>query len=195
MDDMIDVDDVDDVDGADRSAERLGELRVSARGWHGVQLAVLGFIGLCGVLQGSGGADNPRWLQVLSGTLVLTALGTACVATVLVALAAWPVYGPDQGDDVGPADLHRTSRSLRLGIGLTFLAVVLLAVGTSSAWWPSRPADAPGTAAVQVTTRAGSVCGELEPSTGQGRLAVSAGGQRLELALTDVVSLRPVGRC
>src|SRR3712207_8556040 len=30
---------------------RLDELRASARGWHGVQLAVLGFIGLCGVLQ------------------------------------------------------------------------------------------------------------------------------------------------
>ena len=39
--------------------DRLTELRNSARGWHGVQLAVLGFIGLCGVLQSGAADDNP----------------------------------------------------------------------------------------------------------------------------------------
>jgi hypothetical protein len=41
---------------------RLAELRTSARGWHGVQLAVLGFIGLCAVLQGQADSPAPRAL-------------------------------------------------------------------------------------------------------------------------------------
>lgn len=42
--------------------------RASAKGWHGVQMAALGFIGLCGVLQRDDG-DDPRWLlRVVSAT-------------------------------------------------------------------------------------------------------------------------------
>ena len=70
--------------------DRLTELRTSARGWHGVQLAVLGFIGLCGVL--SGGSAAPQWLEWLSMWLALAALACACVATFLVGAAAWPLY-------------------------------------------------------------------------------------------------------
>jgi hypothetical protein len=69
----------------DPRPSRLTALRSSARGWHGVQLAVIGFIGLCGVLQG-GRPENPMWLQVYAGVLALAALALACVATVLVAL-------------------------------------------------------------------------------------------------------------
>jgi hypothetical protein len=32
-------------------ADRLQELSASARGWHTIQMAVLGFIGICGVLR------------------------------------------------------------------------------------------------------------------------------------------------
>jgi uncharacterized protein involved in cysteine biosynthesis len=70
----------------------LEELRASARGWHGVQLAVIGFIGLCGVLKG-GRPDNPMWLQVLSVVLIFVALALACAATYLVARVAGPLYG------------------------------------------------------------------------------------------------------
>ena len=42
------------------------QLRASARGWHGVQLAVLGFIGLCGALHDAGAATGPRWVQELA---------------------------------------------------------------------------------------------------------------------------------
>ena len=75
--------------------DRLAELRTSARGWHGVQLAVLGFIGLCGVLQREG-TGTPGWLQITTGILILVALALACVATVLVATAAWPVDDTDR---------------------------------------------------------------------------------------------------
>ena len=81
---------------SDAGPGRLAALRASARGWHSVQLAVIGFIGLCGVLQG-GRPDNPMWLQVLAGVLALAALAIACVATVLVALVAWPLYGGRSG--------------------------------------------------------------------------------------------------
>ena len=58
---------------AEGPSSRLAELRVSARGWHSIQLAVIGFIGFCGVLQ-NGRPDNPTWLQVWAGILVLVAL-------------------------------------------------------------------------------------------------------------------------
>jgi hypothetical protein len=120
------------------STSRLTELRSSARGWHGVQLAVLGFIGLCGVLQGTAGEDNPRWLQILAGWFVLLALVLSCVATALVASAAWPVYGstrvdqPDVGDE---KEIRRTAYRLRAGIAITFVAVTVLAVAATSSWW------------------------------------------------------------
>src|SRR4051812_24805047 len=72
---------------------RLAELRASARGWHGVQLAVLGFIGLCGVLKDRQSSD-PRLLQWAAGLLAVAALAVGCFATYLVARAAWPLYGP-----------------------------------------------------------------------------------------------------
>ncbi len=202
----------DDGQGQEHTVSRIAELRASARGWHGVQLAVLGFIGLCGVLRGGAGSGEPHWLQVLSGLLVLTAFGIACLATVLVALAAWPVYAPratGQPARTGPparvgqpaeaapsededGELARTSRRLRVGITLTYTAVAVLAFAGSSAWWPS---ESPDRGAVEVTTQAGQVCGGLRSPSGQGVLAVSAGGRVIEVALGDVVALRPVDSC
>jgi hypothetical protein len=36
--------------------DRLKELSASARGWHTIQMAVLGFIGICGVLRTADGS-------------------------------------------------------------------------------------------------------------------------------------------
>ncbi|MFD0597018.1 hypothetical protein ACFQZ4_36105 [Catellatospora coxensis] len=41
------------------SADPLAKLIDSARGWHGVQLGVLGFIGFCGVLKMGAQAPAP----------------------------------------------------------------------------------------------------------------------------------------
>ena len=178
------------MDTDDEGASRIGELRVSARGWHGVQLAVLGFIGLCGVLQRGAGSGEPHWLEVLAGLLALAAFGIACVATVLVALAAWPVYAarPRAADDDG--DVASTSRRLRTGITLTYVAVAVVALATSSAWWPTNANAAQSS--VEVTTGAGQICGDLASPSGRGVVAVSAAGRVVEIALSDVVSLRPV---
>ena len=117
---------------------RLAELRSSARGWHDVQLAVIGFIGLCGVLQG-GRPDNPMWLQVFAGLLAIVALVLACAATFLVARVAWPLYGgrePPVTDEA--AAVERDGRRIKRGLVLTFAAVAVLALGTATGWWPQE---------------------------------------------------------
>lgn len=175
-------------------SDRLAELRSSARGWHGVQLAVLGFIGLCGVLQRGSTAAGPQWLQALSVALVLVALAVACIATVLVALAAWPLYAsaPATPADAGDgAELRRTGRRLRAGIALTFVAVAVLAVAATSGWWP-RPE--PGSGLVEVSTAAGVACGVLVAST-DGAVALEVSGRRVAVAPGDLQGLRPVTSC
>lgn len=177
-------------DSSDTS--RIAELRTSARGWHGVQLAVLGFIGLCGVLQ-RGHEDLPRWLQVLAAVLVLIALAVACVATVLVALAAWPVYAkaPASGDQV---EVRRTVGRLRIGIALTFVAVALTALATTSQWWPTKAESGSSAALVDVTTASGEVCGELQRIDTSG-ITLNANGQDVSFAFGDLISLQSVPAC
>lgn len=176
---------------ADDTAGRLTELRTSAKGWHGVQLAVLGFIGLCGVLQDAP-AGAPRFLQVLAGTLVLLSLVLACVATALVATAAWPVYdaGPSASRG-GGEELHRTAHRLRLGIALTFLAVVVLATATTSSWWPEGGGDS---ASVELTTNRGSACGQLQEGDARS-VALDTADGLVVVPVDQVVRLRPVSGC
>src|SRR2546421_12292596 len=113
-------------DAVDSSAD----VRASARGWHQLQVAVLGFIGLCGVLQ-RGRPENPTWLQTLAALLIVGALAIALAAIFVVGRVAWPPAAP-------PLD---AARRLRTGIRLTILAVGLLALGTVSMWWPQHGAD------------------------------------------------------
>lgn len=50
------------------------------------------------------------WLQVFAGIAALAALAIACVATFLVALVAWPLYGGRQPTGDEPAQLERHGR-------------------------------------------------------------------------------------
>jgi len=183
------------MDDQARGTDRLAELRTSARGWHGVQLAVLGFIGFCGVLESGGGDDNPHWLRVLAGVLVLAAFGLACTGTVFVALAAWPTYGPDSGVEGQSREVARTSSRLRVGIVLTFVAVAVLAIATSSAWWPGGGSGGTDAPAVRVSTSAGEICGDLQESSRAGVLAVTADGQLAEVSLSNISAITPVNGC
>ena len=174
---------------------RLAALRVSARGWHGVQLAVIGFIGLCGVLQG-GRPDNPLWLQVWAGVLALVALALAVIATFLVALVAWPLYGgrdPEATDD--PAALAREGRRLKRGLVLTFAALAALALGTATGWWPQKDGDGGdgGLVAVQATNGQ-RVCGALQASS-PGSVGVDVDGRTVAVSLQDVATVAPVDSC
>jgi hypothetical protein len=166
---------------------RLAQLRSSARGWHGAQLAVIGFIGLCGVLQG-GRPDNPMWIQVLAGLLALAALVVACIATFLVARVAWPLYGGRELED--PV---REGARLRKGLLLTFLAVALLALGTATGWWPQDEGDGGGLVSVQATNGE-RWCGSLGDG-GPGRLRIAADGGPVVVALADVAVVAPADSC
>jgi hypothetical protein len=180
--------------GAEGSSSQLVELRVSARGWHKIQLAVIGFVGFCGVMQ-DGRPDNPTWLQVWAGVLVLVALVLACVGTFLVRVA-WPLFGDRQtfAADVA-ADLEREGRRLRTGLLLTFVAIAVLALGTASGWWPQPAAEDGAGALVAVQASSGErVCGSLGQAS-PGTLRVSADGRRVVVSLRDVVAVEPVESC
>jgi hypothetical protein len=175
-------------------AGRLAELRTSARGWHGVQLAVLGFIGLCGVLTASD-SPAPESIQVLAGILALTALVLACLATYLVGRAAWPVYGPQEGvRAAGDAEeLVRTSRRLTRGLILTFIAVGVLALSSAAGWWPSAEGE-PGGGSVELQVGQASVCGGLS-ETRAGAVGVETAEGLVVVPIERLTAIRPVDRC
>ena len=186
-------------DPAPAADDRLAELRSSAKGWHGVQLAALGFIGLCGVIK-PGGSPAPEGVQALSGTLILVAFVAACSGIYAVGKAAWPIYGsgPVHTTDADPGAVERASRQLKRGLVLTFLSIALTALATTTSWWPTDDAgggaDAGGSVQIQATSGQ-SICGELAESTEAGTLRLVTNGQPVTLQLGQVASVRPVGGC
>lgn len=170
--------------------DRLTELRAAARGWHGVQLAVLGFIGLCGVLT-QAQTGTPRWLELASGILALSALAVACLATLDIGHAAWPLYRGEARAG-GDAELVRTGRRLRRGIALTFVAVALVALAAASSWWPGED-QAGGSLAIRASTGQ-SICGT--PAAGRaGALTLIVEGGRVAVPIQSVVAMQPVPAC
>jgi hypothetical protein len=179
---------------AEPGGDQLSELRSSARGWHGAQLAVLGFIGLCGVLQSQTGSAAPRWIEIVAGLLVLAALVLSCVSTAMVASVAWPVSRfrpPGQDSATEAEEVRRGATRLRTGVALTFVAVAALALAATSSWWPRPPAEPD---LVTVTTSSGIVCGSLVEAE-PGWVGIKTQDQGVKFRLTDVVELRPVDAC
>ena len=178
---------------AEGPSSRLAELRLSARGWHGIQLAVIGFIGFCGVLQ-NGRPDNPTWLQVCAGILVLVALVLACIATFLVGRVAWPLFGGPE-PAIADGDFESEARRLKRGLLMTFLAVAVLALGTASGWWPQPADDDGGGRLVAVKASSGErVCGSLAQAS-PGTLRVSVNGRTVDVSLQNVAAVDPVDSC
>lgn len=174
-------------------------LAASARGWHRIQLAVLGFIGFCGVLWGSGTEPaGPAWLQWLAGALVLLALVLAGLATYLVGRVAHPLDRPATEPAAGPGageppPVARGARRLRAGIAITYASVAVLAVATLSAWWPA-PAGDPAPVVEVRDAAGGAWCGELVAApAGIVRLDTAEGP--VSLPLNGIASLDPVNRC
>ena len=175
--------------------QRLAELRSSARGWHGVQLAVIGFVGLCGVLN-DGGSGAPHWVQALAGYLALAALAVACIATYLVGRAAWPLYDVRRAEPAVRDELVRTSRRITAGLFLTFTAVGLVALASLSSWWPSDDGGGGDAAAAAVRIEAGgtSVCGTLAAAQ-PGSVGLSVDGRDVAVRFDQLTSLEPVDGC
>jgi hypothetical protein len=170
----------------------LRDLANSARGWHGVQLAVLAFIGLCGVLSDTD-PRMPQWLEVAAGVLAGSALVASCVSIFVVAGVAWPFSSRAPGGDVPQA----AARRLRSGIALTYVAVGLMALAASSSWWPTgHHAQIEGSAAtVRVTDQAGrTACGTIIDGP-QATIRLATAGGTLELAANRLADIRPVDGC
>jgi len=170
----------------------LAELRASARGWQGLQMAVIGFIGLCGVLQG-GRPDNPMWLQVWAGLLALGALVLALVATFLVARVAWPLYGGQASYGTEAEALAREGRRLRMGLALTVVALAALALGTATGWWPQSEEGGGALVAVQAADGQ-SWCGALGEAA-PGALRIEVEGAPVVVSIDDVAAVGPVDSC
>jgi hypothetical protein len=161
----------------------------SAREWNKLQVGVLGFVGLCGVLSGDSGAGRPLWLQEASGIAALAGLVLALAAVVLVASAAFPI-------STAPVHPVSLARRLRLGIAITFIAITCTALSALSMWWPGRgetQADV-GAQNVAVTTSTGSACGTILASA-SGVVELEVHGERIRVPLDRLVSIRPVSDC
>ncbi|MGW0390654.1 hypothetical protein ACWDYJ_07105 [Streptomyces sp. NPDC003042] len=183
----------DDRPTPDPHAASVGaQVQASARGWHTVQLAVFGFIGICGVLKSGSGGAAPRGIEELAGVLILVALAVACWATYLVARVAWPLPVPAAAGPEGAKGVERAARRLRRGLALTFLAVVLVSTAAASSWWPTPPASQGQL--VEVSTSAGTLCGTL--GTGdEGNIRLRTQGQTIDIPLGRIARLSPASTC
>jgi hypothetical protein len=169
--------------------DAAAQVQASAREWHKLQLGVLGFVGLCGVLRGDSGSGRPLWLQDLSGITALAGLVLALVAVTSSPLSPsrwWP----------SPV-IRRPSRAgCAWGSGSRSVAVALTALSALSMWWPDRAGKQVDRASdqVTVTTSSGSACGTVLDSA-SGWLDLEVKGDRVRVPLNRLVSIRPVDDC
>lgn len=158
----------------------LVRLAESARGWHTIQLAVLGFIGICGVLHNAVAAA-PGWVQVIAAILAAIGLVLACVAIFLVGRVAWPTER---------SRWQAAQARLRGGIRLTVAAVILVVLATLAGWWP-RQAESP----VLVTGAQGQTwCGPLV-SAPSGAIGVRTANGAVDVPIQAVAQVSPISDC
>jgi len=166
--------------------DQLEKLSSSARGWHTIQMAVLGFIGICGILRTTS-SPAPRAVQWLAAALAIAALAAACVAIFTVGRVAYPVS--DAGD--GTSAAAGAAARLRAGIRLTIVALILAVIAALSGWWPAAPA----TAAVAVTATSGQAwCGPLVSGPASAISVRTAQGV-VTVPAQAIAQVRPVGQC
>ena len=170
-------------------ADRLEGISASARGWHTIQLAVLGFIGICGVLR-TADSPAPRAVQVLAAALAVAALAAASTAIFAVGRIAYPIGVTASDASSLPAAAQATAR-LRAGIRLTIVAVILAVIAALSGWWPASQA----TAAVAVTGTSGQAwCGPLVTGPA-GAISIRTGNGIVTIPAQVISEVRPVTQC
>lgn len=186
-----DADPARDAAASSTDARPRDELADSAHGWLRVQLAVVGFIGLCGALWATGEPTGPGWLKWLAAALAVLAFVLGASAIVLVARVAYPVRETSPAAASADNARSRMWRQLRGGIRLSFLALMLVVAATLTAWWP----DTSGGTAIEVRDAAGQVwCGQLgDAPTGTVRLNTADGPATIPLERIAV--LREVESC
>ena len=171
------------------AADRLEKLSSSARGWHTIQMAVLGFIGICGVLR-TASSPAPRAVQWLAAALAVAALAVACAAIFTVGRVAYPVNDATDGTRAALGAAGAAAR-LRAGIRLTIVALILAVISALSGWWPAASA----TGAVAVTAASGQAwCGPLV-SGPAGAVSVRTAHGVITVPAQDIAQVRPVAQC
>jgi hypothetical protein len=167
-------------------ADQLEKLSSSARGWHTIQMAVLGFIGICGILR-TASSPAPRAVQWLAAALAVAALAAACAAIFTVGRVAYPVSDAADGASAVPDAAAR----LRAGIRLTIVALILAVIAALSGWWPA----ASTTAAIVVTASSGQAwCGPLV-SGPAGAISVRTAHGIITVPAQAIAQVRPVAQC
>lgn len=171
------------------TAGRLAELSASARGWHTIQMAVLGFIGICGVLRTTD-SPAPRAIQWLAAALAVAALAAASLAIFSVGRVAYPVDDAADGTGALPSAGQAAAR-LRTGIRLTIVAVILAVIAALSGWWPAKA----GAAAVAVTGTNGQAwCGPLVNGPA-GAISVRTANGVITVPAQAIAQVRQVAEC
>ena len=166
------------------SEDELEALSEAARGWHRIQLAVLGFIGFCGILW-EGDAGAPSLVQYLGFALIASAFVLAVTSILLVGRVAHPVDGPrSEVTDPEATPLARRRR-LRRGIWGTYLAVALLGLATLSSWLPSDATAGPESSAGPQATLGQDATPGAEPT---GDPSAARGDEALVLVDVDARS-------
>jgi len=172
------------------AAPRQEELSASARGWHTIQMAVLGFIGICGVLRTTGSSPAPRAVEWLAAALAVAALGVACLAVFTVGRVAYPVTAAT-GDAGATPDAAGAAARLRAGIRLTIVALILAVIAGLSGWWPSATA----TTATAITGTTGQAwCGQLVDGP-SGAISVRTANGVIAVPTQAIAQVRPVAAC
>jgi len=153
-------------------------------------MAVLGFIGICGVLR-TADSPAPRAIQWLAAALAVAALAAASLAIFNVGRVAYPVSdAPDGASPLPPA--ARAASRLRAGIRLTVVAVILAVIAALSGWWP---ASGSSTAAVAVTSTNGQAwCGPLVTGPA-GAISVRTANGVITVPAQAIAQVRQVAGC
>jgi hypothetical protein len=158
----------------------------SAKGWHNLQLAVMGFIGLCGVLRMGDTPTGPEWLSWWSTGMSVAAFVAALISMWMVGGVAFPLYSGDQ------MPRNATGR-LKGGIGMTFASIVMMALAALGGWWPASSSSSEN---VQVSDPSGnSACGELVQGAPSGSMWLQTDQGRVTVALKNVSEIRQVSAC
>jgi hypothetical protein len=166
----------------------VNPLQESAREWQKIQVAVLGFVGVCGLMSGGKKAYRPVWVQDLGAFSALAALVLALLAVLLVASVAQPVT-------LRPMSAPTTSRRLTSGIVVTLVAVGLTALAALSWWWPQGDGSAPPSPPLlAVTTDVGPICGTLLES-GPGAMDLETEGKHVAVPLSRLKSIELTDKC
>jgi hypothetical protein len=153
-------------------------------------MAVLGFIGICGVLRTTGSSPAPRAVEWLAAALAVAALVVACLAVFTVGQVAYPVISATGDASAAPA-LARAAARLRAGIRLTIVALILAVIAGLSGWWPSASA----TTATAITGTTGQAwCGQLVEGP-TGAISVRTAQGVISVPAPAIAQVRPVAAC